>query len=84
MTQQFVTQNFKTKNSILLFGKSWAAPLVLYFDNPQEKYKEIQDIINSSAQPRLVELTANGPIKKVSILSSQIAGVALQEEQHLA
>lgn len=84
MTQQFVTQNFKTKNSVLLFGKSWAAPLVLYFDNPQEKYKEIQEVINSSNQPKLLELVANGPIKKVCILSSQIAGVALQEEQHLA
>ncbi len=84
MTQQFVPQNFKTKNSVLLFGKSWAAPLVLYFDNPQEKYKEIQEVINSSAQPKLLELNANGPIKKVCILSSQIAGVALQEEQHLA
>ncbi len=84
MTQQFVTQNFKTKNSILLFGKSWAAPLVLYFDNPQEKYKEIQDFLNSSTQPKTLELVANGPIKKVSILSTQIAGVAIQEEQHLA
>ena len=58
--------------------------LVLYFDNPQEKYKEIQDIINASTQVKLIELTANGPIKKVSIISNQIAGVALQEEQHLA
>ena len=33
---------------------------------------------------KLVELTANGPVKKVSILSNQIAGVAIQEEQHLA
>lgn len=84
MTQQFVQQNFKTKTSVLLFGKSWSAPLVLYFDNPQEKYKEIQEIINSSSQAKLIELTANGPIKKVSIMSNQIAGVALQEEQHLA
>ena len=83
MSQQFVQQNFKTKTSLLLFGKSWAAPLVLYFDNPQEKYKEIQEIINSLAQPKLVELSANGPIKKVSIMSNQIAGVALQEEQHI-
>lgn len=84
MTQQFNPQTFKTKTSILIFGKSWAAPLVLYFDNPQKKYNEIQDIlIKSASSPRLVEFEAIGPVKKVSILTNQIAGVAMQEEQHL-
>ncbi len=82
--QQFSAQNFKTKISVLLFGKSWAAPLVLYFDNPQQKYTEIQEVLKSAAAPRLIELEANGPVKKVSVLSSQISGVALQEEQHFA
>lgn len=83
MAQQFSGQTFKTKTSILLFGKSWAAPLVLYFDNPQQKYAEIQEIIKTAATSKLIELEANGPVKKVSVLSSQIAGVAMQEEQHI-
>lgn len=83
MSQQFSAQTFKTKTSILIFGKSWAAPLVLYFDNPQQKYNEIQEILKSTAAPKLIEFEATGPVKKVSMLSSQIAGVAMQEEQHI-
>lgn len=84
MAQQFKPQNFKTKTSILLFGKSWAAPLVLYFENPVQTYNEIQEILKSAAAPKLIEFEALGPVKKVSVLSNQIAGVAMQEEQHIA
>jgi len=84
MAQQFNAQSFKTKTSVLLFGKNWAAPLVLYFDNPQQEYAKIQEIIKNATTSKLIELEAIGPVKKVSLLSGQIAGVALQDEQHFA
>ena len=37
MANQFPQPNFKVKTSVLVFGKGWAAPLVLYFENPEEK-----------------------------------------------
>ena len=83
MSNQFPQPNFKVKTSILVFGKGWAAPLVLYFENPEEKYKELQELISSQSS-KVIELIAQGPVKKVTISSSQIVGVALQEEQHLA
>ena len=83
MSNQFPQPNFKVKTSILVFGKGWAAPLVLYFENPEEKYKELQELISLQSS-KVIELVAQGPVKRVAILSSQIVGVALQEEQHLA
>ncbi|MBR2386922.1 hypothetical protein IKA92_06470 [bacterium] len=82
MANQFPQPNFKVKTSVLVFGKGWAAPLVLYFENPEEKYKELQEFI-SSPTLKVVELVAQGPVKKVTLSSSQIVGVALQEEQHI-
>lgn len=83
MGQQFSAQNIRTKTSLLLFGNGWAAPLVLYFENPQEKYSELKEILNKPAATRVLELEAMGPIKKVSILASQITGLALQDEQYI-
>ena len=80
--QQYSAQNFKTRTSLLLFGSGWAAPLVLYFDNPQEKYKEIQEMLKAPAG-RVLELEANGPVKKVCVVSGQITGIALQDEQYI-
>jgi len=82
MGQQYSAQ-FKTRTSLLLFGNGWAAPLVLYFDNPQDKYKEIQEILNSPSKAKMLELEATGPIKRVTVLASQITGVALQDEPQL-
>ena len=83
MSNQFPQPNFQVKTSVLVFGKGWAAPLVLYFENPEEKYKELQELISSQSS-KMIELKALGPVKKVTISSSQLVGVALQEEQHLA
>ena len=83
MSNQFPQPNFKVKTSVLVFGKGWAAPLVLYFDDAEAKYKELQELISSQTS-KILELNAQGPIKKVTISTSQLVGVALQEEQHLA
>lgn len=83
MSQQYSAQNVKTRTSILLFGSGWAAPVVLYFENPQEKYKEIQEILKTPVSGRVIEFDANGPVKKVCVLASQLTGVALQDEQYI-
>ena len=82
MAGQFGQMNFKTKTAVLVFGKSWIQPLVLYFENPEKVYSEIQELIKSSSS-KIIEYKPLGPIKKVTLLSSQIAGVALQEEPQL-
>lgn len=79
MASQF--ENFKIRKSILLFCKNLSAPLVLYFDDPEKKYVELQNILKTQAlQPKLLEYMPVGPIKKVSIMSNQICAVALQDE----
>ncbi len=84
MAQQYGQMNFKTKTALLVFGKSWIQPLVLYFEEPEKIYSEIQELIKTSAaNPKLVEYKPLGPIKKVTLLSNQISGVALQEEPQL-
>lgn len=80
MAQQFSSTEFKTRTSIVLFGKSWATPLVLYFEDSQKMYEELKGLLNSPAVAKLCEYNTTGPIKKVSFMSNQIAAVALQEE----
>lgn len=82
MPQPFSQPQFKTRTAILLFIKGSAAPMVLYFENPQEVYDEFTQIIKTSTTAvKLIEKEALGPIKKFSVLSNQIAGIATQEEQ---
>lgn len=83
MAQQYNPTNIKIKTAILVFLKNLAAPLVLYFDNPQEIYDELKETVNSPSS-KVYEFEPNGPIKKVCVNASQISGVALQEEQYLA
>ena len=81
MAQQFSNTEFKTRTSVVLFGKNWATPLVLYSEDSQKMYQELKELLNSpSAVPRMYEYDTTGPIKKVSFMSNQIAAVALQEE----
>lgn len=84
MAGQFSQMNYTTKTALLIFGKSWIQPLVLYFEDPEKIYSEIQELIKtSSTTPKLIEYKPIGPIKKVTLLSNQISGVALQEEPKL-
>ena len=83
MAQQFGGANIKIRTAVLIFLKNLAAPLVLYFDNPMEIYGELKDAVASPSN-KIFELEPLGPIKRVCINASNISGVALQEEQHLA
>lgn len=80
MAQQFNAQNIKKRTSVLVFLKGSTAPLVLYVENPEELYAELQQAMKS-ATGTLIEKETNGPLKKVSFISNQVAALAIQEEQ---
>ena len=85
MTQQYNNpnaQNIKTRYSVLVFIKGSTAPLVLYVKEYQALYDELVELLQSQ-KTVLVEKETEGPIKKVCFLSSQIASVAIQEEQYM-
>lgn len=68
--------------AVLVFMKSLATPLVLYADNANQLYEEMQRIIRAAnpQSPKLIEKQGVGPLKKVSFLDTEISGVALQLE----
>jgi len=72
----------KTKKPVLIFLKVVGPPLVLYVENSEVVYQEIKTIIASANEqaPKLIEKIGKGPLKKIAVLDTQIAGVALQEE----
>lgn len=81
MAQQFNPQNIKKRTSILVFIKGSTAPLVLYVENPEEFYAELQQSMKSPT-PKFIEKDTLGPLKKVSFVSNQISALAIQEEQY--
>ena len=86
MTQHFQnSQQIKVRKAVLVLMKHSAPPLVLYVDNPEELYEDLKAAIKSanSAMPKLIEKTAKGPVKNFSVLDTQLAGVAIQEENYL-
>ena len=78
MAQQYIQQP-KTRTALVLFLKGAATPIILYFDNPQAVYQEFKQLMKSPT-PVLVEKEPIGPIKKLCFVSTQIAGLVLQEE----
>ena len=82
MAQQFNAQNIKKRVSVLVFIKGSTAPLVLYVENPEELYSELKQTIKSTTAV-LIEKETQGPLKKVSFISNQVAALALQEEQYV-
>ena len=82
MAQQYNPQNIKTRTSVLVFIKGSTAPLVLYVENPQDLYAELTQAMKMPAAT-FIEKETNGPLKKVSFISNQIAAVAMQEEQYV-
>ena len=82
MSQQFNAQNIKKRLSVLIFIKGSTAPLVLYSDDAMSLYEELNQYMKSS-QAILIEKETTGPLKKVCFLSSQLAAVAVQEEQYV-
>ena len=85
MSQQIPQQmqgKIATRTAVLVFCKDMASPMVLYFDNAQKIYEDLRALINST-EVKLVEFEPVGPIKKATILSDRIVGVALQEEKYI-
>lgn len=72
----------QTRKPLLIFLKHVGPPLVLYIEDVETVYNEVKKIMtNANAQaPKLIEKIGNGPLKKVAVLDTQIAGVAIQEE----
>lgn len=83
MPQPFQHQPLQPRKALLLFVKNVATPIILYFDNPDEEYRGIQQIIAKPSAGRLLEFKPKGPIKSFSVMDNQIAAVALQEEAAL-
>ncbi len=83
MSQQEIQGTIKTRLAVLIFCKEVANPMVLYFENAQKIYEDVKVLINST-EVKMVEFEPIGPIKKASLLSSNIVGVALQEERYLS
>ena len=82
MSQQQIQGKIQTRTALLVFCKDMASPMVLYFDNAQKIYDDLRALINST-EVKLVEFEPLGPIKKATILSDRIVGVALQEEKYI-
>jgi len=82
MAQQQTQGKIQVRNAVLVFCKDMASPMVLYFDNAQKIYDGLKAIINSK-EIKMLEFEPIGPIRKASILSDRIVGVALQEERYL-
>ena len=82
MAQQFNPQNIKKRTPVLVFLKGSTAPLVLYVENAEELYAELQQSIKSAAAV-LIEKETLGPLKKVCFISNQVAALAIQEEQYV-
>ena len=83
MSQQQLQGTIKTRMAVLVFCRDVSNPMVLYFDNAQKVYDDLKILINST-EVKMVEFEPIGPIKKASLLSSNIVGVALQEERYLS
>ncbi len=83
MAQQFNKPNLKARIAFIVFVKGSIAPIVLYLDDPHKVYENVQGIIRSVQPPKFFEIEANGPIKKVTFITSEVTGCALQEEMHL-
>ena len=82
MTQQFSQQSqVKIRTGVYVFIKDAFNPVVLYFDNPQAVFEELKQAMKS-ATPVLIDKQANGPIKRLCVISNQIRGLALQDEQY--
>lgn len=81
-TQFSGTPQIKTRTALLIFTKGSAAPVVLYVENPQATYEELQKVIKNGSSS-VIEKEGNGPIKKITLHSNQISAVALQEEQYV-
>jgi hypothetical protein len=83
--QQFQqTQQVKTRKPVLIFLKNGGPPLILYVEDTEAVYNEFKQIIAEAknSSPRLIEKAGKGPLKKIVVIDTQIAGIAIQEETY--
>ncbi len=84
MSQEYTNhQPVSKKVAFIVFVKGSIAPVVLYLDDPHKVYENVQNIIRNPQAPRVIEIEANGPIKKVTLVTSEVTGCALQEEVYI-
>ncbi len=81
--QQFNNQQLKQKTAFIVFVKGSIAPVVLYLNDPIKVYENVQSLIRNPQAPRVFEIEANGPVKKVTFVTSEITGCALQDEMYI-
>ena len=80
MAQSFDNPNLKKRIALIVFVKGSIAPIVLYLDEPYKVYENIDKIIRNPQAPKTFEIEANGPIKKVTFVTNEVTGCAIQEE----
>jgi hypothetical protein len=80
------SKQIQTRRPVLIFLKQVGPPIVLYVDDSEALYNELKQVIAnvSSSSPKLIEKTAKGPVKKLCVLDTQIAGIVIQEEAFTA
>ncbi len=78
--QQFNNQGVNKRIAFIVFVKGSIAPIVLYLDEPYKVYDNVQNIIRNTTPPKFFEIEANGPIKKVTFVTNEVTGCAIQEE----
>ncbi len=81
--QQFNNQQITQKTAFVIFVKGSIAPVILYLDDPNKVYENVQNLIRSPQAPKVFEIEANGPVKKVTFVTSEITGCALQDEMYV-
>ncbi len=67
------------QTAIILLFRS-APPFVLYPEDAEAMYAEMQTIIRSAkpTAPKLIEKSAQGPIRKVCFIDTELVGVSTQ------
>jgi hypothetical protein len=66
--------------AVLVFIRHLSSPVVLFVDQPQQLYAELQQAIQQArpTQPKLIEKQAKGPLGLFSVLDTALVGVALE------
>ena len=82
MQQYSAPQQIQTRKPILIFLKHVGPPVVLYVEDTEATYQELKQIITNASEraPKLIEKNGKGPLKRLAVLDTQIAGIAVQEE----
>ena len=81
--QQFNNQQITQKTAFVIFVKGSIAPIILYLDDPDKVYENGQNINRNPQAPKVFEIEAYGPVKKVTFVTSEITGCALQDEMYV-